>query len=348
MQITTSATSATSANSAIRRAAHRRTFTLATGVALLGFAFASPAAFAQGPAAYPVKPITMVVPFPPGGPTDLVARVLAQKLGEQMGQSILVDNRGGANGNIGAQVVAKAPADGYTILYNTSSITLSPALYKSVSYDVQKDFAPVALVAVVPLALVVHPSVPANNVKEFVAYAKAHPGKLSYGSAGNGNVTHLGAFQFVQANGIEATHVPYKGSAPADVDLVGNQIQFMTDTVNSVMGFVRDKRLKMLAVTTGKRMSLFPGVPTLAESGMPGFEVGAWQGVMVPAGTPPAVVEKLNAEIVKALKSPDVRERLALQGAEPLGSSPQEYGDYVKKELARWAGVVKATGVTLD
>jgi tripartite-type tricarboxylate transporter receptor subunit TctC len=323
----------------------RRSMALATAAALL--ALAAPGAFAQGPA-YPAKPITMVVPFPPGGPTDLVARVLAQKIGEQMGQSILVDNRAGANGNIGAQLVAKAPADGYTILYNTSSITLSPALYKSVSYDVQKDFAPVALVAVVPLALVVHPSIPANNVKEFVAYAKAHPGKLSYGSAGNGNVTHLGAFQFVQANGLEATHVPYKGSAPADVDLVGNQIQFMTDTVNSVMGFVRDKRLKMLAVTTSKRMTLFPDVPTLAESGMPGFEVGAWQGVMVPAGTPPAVVERLNAEIAKALKSPDVRERLALQGAEPLGSTPQEYGAYVKKELTRWAGVVKATGVTLD
>jgi tripartite-type tricarboxylate transporter receptor subunit TctC len=323
----------------------RRSLALASTAALLGFASAG--AFAQGPA-FPSKPITMVVPFPPGGPTDLVARVLAQKLGEQMGQSILVDNRGGANGNIGAQVVAKASADGYTILYNTSSITLSPALYKSVSYDVQKDFAPVALVAVVPLALVVHPSIPANNVKEFVAYAKAHPGKLSYGSAGNGNVTHLGAFQFVQANGIEATHVPYKGSAPADVDLVGGQIQFMTDTVNSVMSFVRDKRMKMLAVTTAKRMTLFPDVPTLAESGMPGFEVGAWQGVMVPTGTPQAVVDKLNAEIVKALKSPDVRQRLALQGAEPLGSTPQEYGAYVKKELARWAGVVKATGVTLD
>jgi tripartite-type tricarboxylate transporter receptor subunit TctC len=323
----------------------RRSLALASTAALLGFASAG--AFAQGPA-FPSKPITMVVPFPPGGPTDLVARVLAQKLGEQMGQSILVDNRGGANGNIGAQLVAKATADGYTILYNTSSITLSPALYKSVSYDVQKDFAPVALVAVVPLALVVHPSIPANNVKEFVAYAKAHPGKLSYGSAGNGNVTHLGAFQFVQANGIEATHVPYKGSAPADVDLVGGQIQFMTDTVNSVMSFVRDKRMKMLAVTTAKRMTLFPDVPTLAESGMPGFEVGAWQGVMVPTGTPQAVVDKLNAEIVKALKSPDVRQRLALQGAEPLGSTPQEYGAYVKKELARWAGVVKATGVTLD
>jgi tripartite-type tricarboxylate transporter receptor subunit TctC len=327
------------------RPTRRRSLLLATAAAILATAAAP--AFAQG-GSYPSKPITMVVPFPPGGPTDLVARVLAQKLSEQLGQNVLVDNRGGANGNIGAQLVAKAPADGYTLLYNTSSIALSPALYKSVSYDVQKDFAPVALVAVVPLALVTHPSVPANNVKEFVAYAKAHPGKLSYGSAGNGNVTHLGAFQFVQANGIDAAHVPYKGSAPADVDLVGGQIQFMTDTVNSVMAFVRDKRMKMLAVTTARRMSLFPDVPTLAESGMPGFEVGAWQGVMVPAGTPAPVVERLNAEIVKALKAPDVRERLALQGAEPLGSTPAEYGAYVRKELARWAGVVKATGVTRD
>ena len=325
--------------------ATRRSLVLATSAALL--ALASTATFAQGPA-YPHKPITMIVPFPPGGPTDLIARVLARKLGEQMHQSILVDNRAGANGNIGAMAVAKAPADGYTILYNTSSIALSPSLYKNVAYDVQKDFMPVALVAVVPLALVVNPSIPANNVKEFVAYAKAHPGKLSYGSAGNGNVTHLGAFQFVQANGLDATHVPYKGSAPADIDLVGGQIQFMTDTINSVMGFVRDKRLKLLAVTTGKRMALFPDVPTLAESGMPGFEVGAWQGVMVPTGTPPAVVEQLNVEIMKALKSPDMRERLALQGAEPLGSTPSEYGAYVKKEMARWAAVVKATGVTLE
>ncbi|MDB5878909.1 MAG: extra-cytoplasmic solute receptor [Variovorax sp.] len=329
--------------------AQRRFFTHAA-VALT--ALAASAAFAQGaaapPGAYPTKPVTMVVPFPPGGPTDLIARVLAQTLGEQLGQPVLVDNRGGANGNIGANYVAKAPADGYTILYNTSSITLSPSLYKNVPYDVSKDFAPVASVAVVPLGLVVNPSVPVNTVGEFIAYAKANPGKLSYGSAGNGNVTHLGAFQFVQANGIEATHVPYKGSAPADVDLVGGQIQFMTDTVNSVMPFVRDKRLKMLAVTTGKRMALFPDVPTLAESGMPGFEVGAWQGVMAPAGTPAAVVTRLNAEIVKALNSTAVRERLALQGAEPLGSTPAAYGAYVQKELKRWAGVVKATGVTLD
>ncbi|WP_090141890.1 tripartite tricarboxylate transporter substrate binding protein [Limnohabitans sp. DM1] len=303
------------------------------------------AAWAQ---TYPSKPITLLVPFPPGGPTDLVARVLAKKMSEQMGQSIVIDNKPGANGNIAAVAAAKAPADGYTVLYNTSSITLSPALYKSLTYDVQRDLAPVAITAVVPLALVVNPAVPANNVREFIAYAKANPGKLSYGSAGNGNVTHLAAFQLVRHHDIDATHVPYRGSAPADVDLVAGQIQFMTDTINSVMPFVKEKRLKLLAVTTSQRMSLFPEVPTLAETVMPGFEAGAWQGIMVPANTPKAVVQRLNAEINKALQSAEVKEKLALQGAEPLGSTPEEYGAYVKKELARWAAVVKATGVTLE
>ena len=308
-------------------------------------ALAAPGALAQ---TYPAKPITMVVPFPPGGPTDMVARLLAQKLSEQMGQPVVVDNKPGANGNIGGARVSKAAADGHTLLYNTSSITLSPALYKSMQYDVLRDLAPVALTAVVPLALVVNPAVPANSVQEFVAYAKANPGKLSYGSAGNGNVTHLAAYQFVRAQGIEATHVPYRGSAPADVDLAAGQIQFMTDTINSVMAFVKDRRMKLLAVTTAKRMSLFPEVPTLAETVMPGFEAGAWQGLMVPAGTPAAVVQRLNAEVNKALQSADMRDKLAVQGAEPLGSTPEEYGAYVRKELARWATVVKATGVTLE
>lgn len=325
----------------------RRVATATALVALAGAAtLTSTVALAQSQ--FPSKSITMIVPFPPGGPTDLVARVIAQKMSESMGQPVIVDNRGGSNGNLGAMLAVRAAADGYTLLYNTSSITLSPALYKSLSYDVKRDLAPIALTAVVPLALVVGPNVPANTVKEFISYAKANPGKLSYGSAGNGNVTHLGAFQFVRANGIDAVHIPYKGSAPADVDLVGGQIQFMTDTVNSVMPFVRDKRLKMLAVTTPKRMSLFPDVPTMAESGMPGFEVGAWQGLMVPANTPKPIILRLNAEVVKALQSPDVRQKLALQGAEPLGSTPEAYGEYIQKELSRWENVVKQTGVTLE
>lgn len=316
--------------------------------AIVGVTLGLGATGAAAQAAYPTKQITMVVPFPPGGPTDQVARVLAQKMSEQMGQTIVVDNRGGANGNIGAAAVAKAPADGYTVLYNTSSITLSKALYKSLAYDLERDFAPVALTAAVPLALVVNPSLPVSNVKEFIAYAKSNPGKLSYGSAGSGNVTHLAAFQFLQMSGIQATHVPYKGSAPADADLAGGQTQFMTDTVNSVAAFIRDKRIKILAVTTAKRIELFPDVPTLAEAGMAGFEATAWQGMLVPANTPAPVIQKLNAEFMKALQNPDVRKKLALQGAEPLGSTPEEYGKYIKSEIARWAKVVKETGVSLD
>jgi len=336
----------TDSKTALRTQKMRRLcLALLSGVA--GVAALAPMGIAHAQS-YPSKPITLVVPFPPGGPTDQVARVLAQKLTEQMGQSVIVDNKPGANGNIGGTQVSKAAGDGYTLLYNTSSITLSPALYKNLSYDVQKDLAPVALTAVVPLALVVHPSVPANNVAEFVAYAKANPDKLSYGSAGNGNVTHLAAFQFTKNMGIDAAHVSYRGSAPADVDLVAGQIQYMTDTINSVMPFVKDKRLKLLAVTTAKRMSLFPNVPTLAETVMPGFEAGAWQGVMVPAKTPPEVVQRLNAEINKALQSDEVRAKLAVQGAEPLGSTPEEYRTYIGKELQRWAGVVKSTGITLD
>ena len=303
---------------------------------------------ARAQSAWPSQPITIVVPFPPGGPTDLVARVLAQQLSQQLLQPVNIDNRAGANGNLGGGHVAKAAADGYTLLYITSSITLSPALYKSLSYEVMRDLAPVTTTAVVPLALVIHPGLPVNNVREFVAYAKAHPGKLSYGSAGNGNVTHLGAFQVLQHFGIDAVHIPYKGSAPADVDLVAGQVQFMTETINSIAPFVRDKRLKLLAVTTAQRIALFPEVPTLAEQGMPGFEVGAWQGVMVPAKTPRAIVDRLSAEINKALANPAVKATLAQQGAEPLGSTPDEYAAYLRSELARWARVVKQTGVTLN
>lgn len=294
------------------------------------------------------KPITMVVPFPPGGPTDIVARLLAQHLSQQLGQSIVIDNKPGANGNIGNSLVAKAPADGYTVLYNTSSITLSPALYQKLTYDLTKELAPVALTAVVPLALVTHKEVPAKNVQEFFAYAKANQDKLSYGSAGNGNVTHLAAFQMLNALGIEATHAPFRGSAPADLALVGGQVTFLTDTINTVIPFIKDKRMNLLAVTTPQRMSLFPDVPTVAESGMPGFEAGAWQGMMLPAGTPAEIVRKLNAAINVALKDPQVLEKLARQGTEVLGSTPEEYSAYLQKELKRWQDVVAATGLTLD
>ena len=298
--------------------------------------------------AYPDKPVRLVLPFPPGGPTDLVARVLAQKMGEQMGQAVLVENKPGANGNIAADMVAKAPADGYTVLYNTSSIALSATLYKKLNYDVRTDFAPIALTAVIPLVLAVHPSLPVSNVQEFLNYVKANPGKLTYGSAGNGNITHLGAYLLLHSRGLQATHAPYKGSAPALTDLVGGQTQFMTDTINSALPFIRDNRLRALAVTSLKRTSVLPEAPTLNETVMPKFEVGAWQGMLVPAKTPAEIVKRLNAEVMKALNSPDVKTKLAVQGAEPLGSTPEEYGQYIQSEITRWGQVVKLTGASLE
>ena len=322
----------------------RRRFVAAAGAIA---ALAAPG-WLQAQADYPNKPIKLVVAFPPGGPTDLVSRVIAQKLSEQFGQQVLVENRPGANGNIGAEVVAKAAPDGYTVLYNTSAITLSPSLYSKLTFDPLKDFTPVALTAVVPLVIAAHPSVPAANLKEFIAYLKANPGKATYGSAGNGNVTHLGAFLFLQANGLDAVHVPYKGSAPSLTDLVGGQTQFTAETINAALPYIRDKRLKAFAVTSLKRSNVLPDVPTLNESGMKGFEVGAWQGIVMPAKTPPAIVQRWNAEVMKALADPDVKAKLAAQGAEPLGSTPAQYGAYIKSELERWSKVVKATGAKLD
>jgi tripartite-type tricarboxylate transporter receptor subunit TctC len=305
-------------------------------------------AAASAHAAWPERPITMVVPFPPGGPTDLVARVLAKQLTDQLGQTVVVENKGGANGNIGMQYAAAAKPDGYTVLYNTSSIALSPNLYRSLAFDPVKDFAPVSSTAVIPLVLLVHPSVPAPDTRTFVQYAREHPGKLSYGSAGAGNVTHLGALLLLRSLEIDAVHVPYRGSAPAMTDLVGGQVQLMTNTLNDSLGFIREGKLRELAVTSGARSEQLPDVPTVAEAVAPGFEMGAWQGVVVPAGTPAPVIDKLNAEIRRALQSPEMTRQLKAQGAQALGSTPQEYAAYIKSEIARWGEVVKAANVKLD
>jgi tripartite-type tricarboxylate transporter receptor subunit TctC len=305
-------------------------------------------AAASAHAAWPERPITMVVPFPPGGPTDLVARVLAKQLTDQLGQTVVVENKGGANGNIGMQYAAAAKPDGYTVLYNTSSIALSPNLYRSLAFDPVKDFAPVSTTAVIPLVLLVHPSVPAQNAQAFVEYARQHPGKLSYGSAGAGNVTHLGALLLLRSLQIDAVHVPYRGSAPAMTDLVGGQVQLMTNTLNDSLGFIREGKLRALAVTSPERSDQLPDVPTVAETVAPGFGMGAWQGVVAPAGTPAPVVDKLNAEIRRALQSPEMQKQLKAQGAQALGSTPQEYAAYIKSEIQRWGEVVKAADVKLD
>lgn len=311
------------------------------------------AALGAGPSAaqdgdWPRQPVTMIVPFPPGGPTDLVARVLAKQLSEQLGQQFVVENRGGANGNIGMQAAAQAKPDGYTVLYNTSSIALSPNLYRDLAFDPAKDFAAVSSTAVVPLVLLVHPSLPVKDVAEFIAYAKERPGKLSYASSSQGNITHLGAFLFNQSTGIEAAHIPYRGSSPALTDLVGGQVQFMTNTLNDSLPFIRDKRVRALAVTSAKRSDLVADVPTVAETVVPGFDMGAWQGVVVPAGTPEAVIERLNAEIRKALEADAVRMQLAQQGAQLLGSTPAEYQAYIASETKRFGEVIKAAGVQLN
>ncbi|MBY4948583.1 tripartite tricarboxylate transporter substrate binding protein [Cupriavidus respiraculi] len=306
------------------------------------------AAHASDAAGFPSRPVKLVVPFPPGGPTDLVARVIAKQMSDELGQQVLVDNRPGANGNICAELVAKAPADGYTVLYNTSSLALSATLYRKLNYDSRRDFAPVALTAAVPLVIEVNAQLPVKTLQEFIEYARTQPGKLTYASAGNGNVTHLAAFLFLEANGIRAVHAPYKGSAPALTDLAGGQVQFMADTINSSLPFIRDNRLRALAVTSLKRNSLLPNVPTVAETVMPGFEVAAWQGMVVPAKTPAAIVRKLNAATVKALAAPEVRASLAAQGAEPRGTTPEAYGSYLDAETERWRKVVHDSGVTLD
>lgn len=316
---------------------------LAAGLAILALGGATGAR-----AAWPERPITMVVPFPPGGPTDLVARVLAKQLTEQLGQTVLVENKGGANGNIGMQYAAAAKPDGYTVLYNTSSIALSPNLYRSLAFDPVKDFTPVSSTAVIPLVLLVHPSVPADSAQAFGDYARRHPGKLSYGSAGAGNVTHLGALLLLRSLDIDAVHVPYRGSAPAMTDLVGGQVQMMTNTLNDSLGFIREGKLRALAVTSAARSAQLPDVPTVAETVAPGFEMGAWQGVVAPAGTPAPVIKRLNTEILRALQSPEMQKQLKAQGAQALGSTPQEYGAYIQSEIKRWGEVVKDANVKLD
>jgi len=312
-------------------------------VLLMGFAIPA------HPQSYPLKPVRMILGFPPGGPTDINARIFALKLGEAMGQQVVVDNRPGAGGNIAAAEAAKAPADGYTIFYNTSAISIAPSLYSSLNYDVLKDYAPVALTATVPLVLAVNPGVPARTVPEFVAWAKANQAKLNYASSGAGTITHLAGALFLAQMGISGQHVPYKGSAPALIDVVGGQTQMMIDTINTILPYAKDNRLRAIAIAITRRSALLPEVPTIAEAAnLPGFEMSAWQGIVVPAATPREVVARLNAEVNKATGNADLRARLASQGAEPLGGTSDAYAAYIKSELGRWARVVRDAGAKLD
>jgi tripartite-type tricarboxylate transporter receptor subunit TctC len=298
--------------------------------------------------AWPSKPIRMVVAFPPGGPTDIVSRVIAQRLSEQLGQQVIIDNKPGAGGNIAAELIANAPADGHTLFYNTSAVVIGPALYSKVNYDTLKDFAPVALTASVPMVLAVNPNLPARSVKEFLDLARSKPGQLNYSSSGTGTITHLASAMLSTQTGIQTQHVPYKGSAPGLVDLASGQTQFMIDTINTVLPYVRDGRLRGLAVSSMKRSSVLPDLPTLHESGLSGFDASAWQGIMAPAATSSDIVQRLNTEVNKALAHPEVRAKLAAQGADVLGGTSAEYAVYLRSELPRWAKAVKDSGAKAD
>ena len=300
------------------------------------------------PAVWPTKPVRMLVGFPPGGPTDVVARIVAEKVAQQTGQQVVVDNRPGANGIIGADLVAKANADGYSLLLSSiGPMAINASLYK-MPYDIVADFAPVTYTGNVTNLLVVHPSVAATNVKELIALAKAQPGKLTFGSSGTGGAPHMAVELFRILAKVSVTHVPYKGGGPAMADLVGGQISGSFASMPSSIPFVRAGKLRALAVTAPKRSPVEPTVPTISEAGIPGFSVLDWQGLFTTGKTPPAVVNKLNAEVVRILALPDVVEKLAVAGVEIQTSTPKEWGEFVQSEIAKWSKVVKEAGVKVE
>jgi tripartite-type tricarboxylate transporter receptor subunit TctC len=299
--------------------------------------------------AFPEKPVRFVVGFTPGGPSDILARAVGQKLGERWGQQVVIENRPGAGGNIAAEAVAKSAADGYTwLLGNNSILATNHALYRKLAYDPVKDFAPVALVAVQPNILVVHPDVKANSVMELVSLAKQSPGKLNYASSGAGAAAHLAGELFKTMAGVEIVHIPYKGAQPALSDLIAGHAQLMFATSASVIPFLKAGRLRALAVTTAQRSPSVPDLPTVSEAGLAGFEATTWHGVVVPAATPAPLVQKLNQDINAALKEKDLSERLAGLGAEVLTGTPRDFADYIAREIPKWTKVVKDSGAKAD
>ncbi len=297
--------------------------------------------------AYPSKPITLIVPFPPGGTTDVLARALGEKLSQSMGQPVIVESKPGAGATIGADYVAKARPDGYTLLVGAVHHTIATSVYKKLPYDFQKDLAPITTIALVPNVLVVNSSNPARNVAELVAAAKAQPGKFSYGSNGNGTAQHLIGTQFENATGAQILHVPYKGSGPLTTDLLGGQITMSFDTVTPVLPHIKAGKLRALAVTTGSRSGALPDVPTLNEAGLSGFNIGTWFGVLAPVATPKEIVAKLSAEMVKVIQSADFRKRMAEIGAEPIGDTPEQMARQIKDETEKFAKLVKQANVTI-
>jgi tripartite-type tricarboxylate transporter receptor subunit TctC len=313
----------------------------------LTFGLYAPLAHPQ-PASYPAKPVKIIVPVPPGGGVDILARAIGQKLSEAFKVPFIPENKPGASAAVGTDLLAKSPPDGYTLMMAYTAHATNPFLNPNLPYDTEKDFAAVALVGYIPLVLVVNPAVPANSVTELIALAKAKPGQLSFASGGAGAGAHLSGELFRSLAGVDVTHVPYKGNAPALVDLLGGQVTMMFDTVNTAMPHVKTGKLKLLATTTARRSSMAPDVPTMIESGLPGFEVSAWYAVLAPAKTPREVIARLNAEINKALADPEMKARFAAQGVEFVGGTPEQADAFVRSESARWGKVIKATGMKAD
>lgn len=319
---------------------------LAAIVAALAVVLVASGAHAQG---FPSKQIRLVAPSAPGDAPDVIARLVAEKLSAALGQQVVVDNKPGAGGVVGSEIVAKAPADGYTLIMgNAGSHGINAAVYTKLPYDIQRDFAPVSQIAVAPNIFIVNPSVPAQTIQEFIAYAKTKPGQLNYASGGNGSSSHMSMELLKAMGGIDVVHVPYKGSTPALTDLIGGQASIMVVNLPPAVPHVKSGRLRALAVTTKARSPLLPDVPTVAESGLPTFETVAWFGVLAPAATPKDVVARLSAEIAKIAKTPEMRERLSALGAEPVGSTPEEFAAIIARDIAKWTTLAKSVGIRVD
>lgn len=299
-------------------------------------------------ARFPTRPVRFIVPFPPGGGNDIIARQLGPKMSEGLGQPVLIENRPGAGGNVGTEAAAKSPADGHTIVIASNQVTINPSLYAKLPFDIERDFTPVALVASVPMLLVVNPSLPAKSVRELIADAQARPRQINHGTPGAGTPQHLAFEVFNKMARVEITHVPYKGTGPAIADLLGGQIQAAFATLASVDPHVKAGKLRALAVATPKRASVLPDVPTVAESGVPGYDVPLWYSVLAPAGTPKDVVERLSAEIAKAVRSPDVRDKMLQQGFEITYQAPGELDALMRSEIARWRKIIGETGIKVE
>ena len=320
--------------------------TLRAICAILGCALAAPPVFAQP---YPDKPIRVIVPVPAGGTPDVVARMVSPGLSALLGQQLVIDNRGGAGGLIGAELAAKAAPDGYTLFFSSpGSLTILPHMHKKVEYDTLRDFAPVSLVASGPFLLITHPSVPVKTVKDLIALAKAQPGKLNYASAGSGAANHLAMELFKSMAAVDITHVPYKGAPQAVTDLIGGSVNLMFNSIPPVIQHIRAGRLRLLAVSSAKRSPQLPDVPTVSEAGVPGYEFTTWFGLLAPARTPPAILARLNAELVKVVHAPEMKAQLEIQGYDPVGGTPQEFSAFIRAENAKYAKLVRLSGAKVD